>query len=383
MQLNQKPSQWHVISSDKWLLSCLTWIPLILALTMWWIFSQGIARDLPVGIVDLQKSSLSRTLVRELDATASLKVEKSFTDVAQAKNQLITDKVYAYMVIPRNFDRDIRLGLDPQVSVFYNSQYILVGKLINSAVLQAHGTFNAKVGALKQLAKGNTTSSSAVAKTVAVRNQITPLFNRNGNYAQFLVTAIVPALWQIFIVTGTILALTANHRIYGLEGMLGSSKAKSCFSFILFYLPFYMLMGVCFLLWFYIGLDFPFEGTLAPLIYAQFLTILACMAMGAFFFFLTLDPARAMSFAGAFTAPSFAFLGITFPVSDMGSLAQWWRSLLPASHYIEAQIGQVSYNVTPWQTISDLTPSMAGYLIPLLLCIPLISKHLAKSGGAE
>ena len=96
------------------------------------------------------------------------------------------------------------------------------------------------------------------------------------------------------------------------------------------------------------------------------------------FFLITLDPTRAMSFAAVYTAPSFAFMGVTFPVTDMGMPAKIWRSLLPVSHYIEAQIGQASYGITAWETIAQFTPTMWGYLIPLLVVILLIKKHHRK-----
>ena len=97
--------------------------------------------------------------------------------------------------------------------------------------------------------------------------------------------------------------------------------------------------------------------------------------MGCFFYFLTLDAARSMSLAGAFTAPSFAFMGVTFPTSDMGSAAQIWRSLLPISHYIEAQIDQVSYGLSAWQTTVSFMPTMLWYGLPLGLILLLIKKH--------
>jgi ABC-2 type transport system permease protein len=375
---DSKISQWHLLGNDKWLLSSLTWIPILLALSIWWIFSQAIARDLPVGVVDLQQSVLSRQLVRQFDATPTLKVDHTFSDISAAKNAFIRNNIYAYIVIPKNFDRDIYLGKTPQVSVFYNSQFILVGKLINSAVLQAHGTFNAQVGVVKQLTKGNSTALSAFGKTVPIRTQITPLFNKNSNYAQFLVSAIVPALWQIAIVVSTILFLAANHRIYGLKKMVGEKPLKNLLAMGGFYLPIFLAQGIAFLICFYISLGWPMEGSLLTLLFAQLLTVIACMIMGSLFFFLTLDPARAMSFAGAFTAPSFAFMGVTFPVTDMNTLAQAWRALLPISHYIEAQISQVSYGVTAWQTMINFTPPMLGYLIPLLLILLLVQKHLRK-----
>lgn len=378
MIADYKLSQWRVLSHDRWLLSSLTWIPILLALSIWWIFSQGIARNLPVGVLDLQRSVLSRQLIREFDATSALQVDHTFSDISAAKKALIGKNIYAYLVIPKNFDRQLYLAQSPQVSVFYNSQFILVGKLINSAAQHAHANFNAQVGTLKKLAKGNSTRLSAVAETVVIRTQITPLFNKNANYAQFLVSAIVPALWQISIVASTILFLTANYRLYGLKKIAAGTPLKNLLAMGGFYLPFFLVQGMAFLLWFYNCLDWPMEGSLLPLLFAQLLTAIASMIMGYLFFFLTLDPAKSMSFAGVFTAPSFAFIGVTFPVSDMNIVAQWWRGLLPISHYIEAQISQVSYGLSGWETLSSFTPSMLGYLLPLLLVLRLIKKQLKK-----
>jgi len=373
-----KLSQWQVLKHDRWLVSSLTWIPVLLALSIWWIFSQGIARDLPIGVLDLQQSALSRQLIREFDATPTLQVSHTFTDINTAKNAFISNDIYAYMVIPKNFDRDIYIANAPQVTVFYNSQYILVGKLINSAVLQAHGTFNAQIATLKQLSKGNSNQLAALSKAVGIRTQITPLFNKNSNYAQFLVSAIVPALWQISIVVSTILFLTANYRFYGLKKMAANNTLKKLIGISAFYTPFFIIQGLAFLIWFYYLLNWPMEGSLLPLFFAQLVTVVACMVMGALFFFLTLDPARAMSFAGAFSAPSFAFMGVTFPVTDMNPIAEFWRALLPISHYIEAQISQVSYGASAWQTMSSFLPSMLGYLLPFILTLLLIKKQLRK-----
>lgn len=368
-------SQLSIVRRDKWLLSSLTWIPILLALLVWAIFSRGIARDLPVGVVDLSRSALSQKLVRYYDATSAIQVEHSYESVAQAKSALVRREIYAYAVIPSNFDDHIYKQLAPQVSVFYNSQMILVGKLLSSAFVQAQSTFNAQISVGSKLMQGDTSLLSAVGQAVPIRSQITPLFNKNSNYAQFLVSAVIPALWQITVVVTTILILAANHRDRRLRSWLEYSPFTALVKTLWPYTIVFALQGFAFLWWFYLGFKWPMNGSLAMLIVAQWVTLLSCMAMGSVFFFLTLDPARAMSFAGAFTAPSFAFMGITFPVSDMNSLAQFWRSLLPISHYIEVQVGQVSYGEHWHDSLIRLAP-MFGYLLPLLLSLLLIRKHL-------
>lgn len=375
------PAQWTLLRHDQWLLSCLTWVPLLLAASIWWIFSQGIARDLPFGVVDLSHSQLSRQLIREVDATSTLQVSEHYASVDDASQAMRSNQIYGFLVIPTQFDKAIYRQEQPQVTTFYNSQMILVGKLVNSAVVQAQGTFNAQVDVVKNLAtKSHTTTLAAMGRSVPVRTQITPLFNQNTNYAQFLVSAIVPALWQITIVVSTILILAANYRHYGLKTWLADAPLRHLTRTLFPYLPIFMLQGFGFLIWFYDVLRWPMFGHFSVLLFAQAITVIACVIMGAFFYFLTLDPARAMSFAGAFTAPSFAFMGITFPASDMNSLAQAWRSLLPISHYIEVQVNQVSYGLEAFTSLQPLA-AMVGYLLPLGLVLILIRKHLSREAG--
>ncbi|MGL6055469.1 MAG: ABC transporter permease, partial [Vibrio metschnikovii] len=192
-----------------------------------------------------------------------------------------------------------------------------------------------------------------------------------------LVSAAVPALWQIFIVVATILILTANYREYGLQGWLAAQPFRNLSKTLAPYFIIFLLQGIGFLIWFYQVMQWPMHGRFSIIILAQIATILACMIMGGFFYFLTLDPARAMSFAGAFTAPSFAFMGVTFPASDMSSVALAWRSLLPISHYIEVQISQVNYGLNAQQSLQHLWP-MLGYLLPLVITLVLINKHQNK-----
>ncbi|MCG3760626.1 ABC transporter permease [Vibrio cincinnatiensis] len=374
---NSLPSQWQLLRHDHWLLSCLTWVPILLGALLWWIFSQGVLQNLPIGVVDLSHSQLSRQLTRDLEATSTLSVTRQYQSIEEAKKDLVTSQIYAYVIIPSQFDKEIYRGEKPKVTTFYNSQYILVGRLINSAILQAQGTLNAQLEGIKTLAHGNQTSLSAMGQAVPVRTQMTPLFNKNNHYTQFLVSAAVPAVWQILIVVTTIMILSANYREYGLTHWLGERPLRHLASTLTPYSVIFLLQGVIFLVCFYRLMQWPMHGSLFVIIFAQIITVVACIIMGALFYFLTLDPARAMSFAGAFTAPSFAFMGVTFPASDMNNLALIWRSLLPISHYIEVQLTQVNYGLYASESLQHLIPMM-GYSIPLLLTLALIRKHQTK-----
>lgn len=368
---------WSLLKQDHWLLSFATWVPMLVALTLWWIFAQGTPRQLPVGVVDLSHSHSARTFMQTLQASPTLQLHRVYADATEAKTALVNGDIYAYSVIPSDFERGLLLGLPPRVSTFYNSQYILTGRLISSAVMAAQATFNAEVETLKTLMKGDQTAAGAVSLSVPIQTQVTALFNRNNNYAQFLVSAMVPALWQILMVVITIMVLSTYARQQGLQAWLKGHPVRALLSALWPFMLLFWLQGLAFLLWFYVGLGWPFHGDFTTLMVAQALTVVASTIMGVLFYFLTLDAAHSMSFAGAFTAPSFAFLGVTFPVSDMVGLAQFWRDLVPVTHYIGVQIDQANYGLSAWASLSPMWV-MVGYAVPALVAFWLIKRHLKR-----
>lgn len=91
--------EWRLIASDRWLAALLGGLPLVMFLLVWAIFSSGTGRDLPIGVVDLDNSALSRSLVRYYDATPTLAI-RTFDDVDNASASLNSAKTYATVVIP-------------------------------------------------------------------------------------------------------------------------------------------------------------------------------------------------------------------------------------------------------------------------------------------
>ncbi|MBD1575829.1 ABC transporter permease [Vibrio sp. S11_S32] len=364
------------IRHQPWLQAMLLWLPLMMFACMWLVFSSGTAHNLPIGVVDNDHSQISRGLIRYYDASPTLAVTQQYTSVQQGSEALKNVDIYALVVIPKDAYKQTLLGESPTVTAFYNSQFILTGKLINAAMQQAQGTYNAGVEVMASLSKGSTTPTQALAKAVPIRSQITPLFNSNSHYGQFLVSAAIPAIWQIIMVATTILTIAVEQKKHGLATWLGQCPAHKLLTKLLPYTAIYWLQGMAFLWGLYVWLGWPMHGSWGILMAAQLLMVIACQSVGALFYMVTQDATRSMSFVAAFTAPAFAFMGITFPASDMPALAQFWRALLPVSHYIELQVKQVNNGVGLMQA-SDQFLALLSYLLVLLLAL-LCAKRIAR-----
>ena len=50
--------EWRLLWQDPFSRALTSWIPLLLIGLLCWIFSAGLARDLKVGLVDLDRSAL-------------------------------------------------------------------------------------------------------------------------------------------------------------------------------------------------------------------------------------------------------------------------------------------------------------------------------------
>ena len=355
--------EWDVFWAEPWLQALGIWLPPLLFALFWWIFSAGIATDLRIGVADLDHSQLSRSFIRQCDASPVMAVTAQYPSVLEGKRDLTAGNTYALAVIPADFEKNTLLGLAPQITVFYNGQFILIGKQINGAMQQVTGTMAARLGAGKALAQG-LPLSALPGRLVPIRGQITPLFNKHSNYAEFLVSAGIPAVWQIFIVAITVLSLAAEKRHGGFSNWLDNSPGKALLAKFIPYTAIMWLQGILFLSTMYGWLGWPMHGSWFVLIGAQLLTILACQAMGAFFFLLSLDAARGLSLAAAYAAPGFAFMGVTFPATDMGLLAHIWRSILPVTHYIAIQINQANYGNDPGHSASSFA-ALCVFVLPL------------------
>lgn len=374
-------SEWRLITSDPWLLALAGWLPPLLFLIIYAIFAQGLPRDLAIGVVDLDRSQLSRLLIRGYDSSPTLAVTRSYGSLAAGLEELRGGELYGLVFIDRDTEKNMMLGIPPEVNGFYNSQYLLTGKLVKAALAEAHMTTVAMVDVKKRLLGGEQVISGALSGAVPVATQVTALYNISRNYAQFLGSAIIPAIWQILIVLVTVYSLSVELRRNGGEGLAGWLREEPLAALIAKLAPYtviFWLHGLGAMIGMFVLAGWPMHGSLAVLACAQLLTVCACQTMGALIFFLIRDAARAIGMAGAYAAPGLAFMGVTFPVTDMIYPAQLWRSLLPVSHYVDIQISQANYGASIGASLPQFI-RLLWFAMPALLVAALAFRQRRKS----
>lgn len=137
---------WKALQEQPWLLAVVVWLPPVLFVLLISIFRIGTPQSLPVGVVNLDHSQESYTVERQLDASPGLRLLRSYASTSAGADALQQSEILALVIIPENFGRDLRLSISPTVTAFYNNQYLLSGKFINSSLISASMDLAARTG---------------------------------------------------------------------------------------------------------------------------------------------------------------------------------------------------------------------------------------------
>ena len=81
-------------------LFCMIVFPIIILLFFTSLMNTGQPEDMPCSVVDNDNSTVTRTLVRRLDAFQNTKVVAHYTNMNEARRAIQQGKIYAFLYIP-------------------------------------------------------------------------------------------------------------------------------------------------------------------------------------------------------------------------------------------------------------------------------------------
>ncbi len=73
------------------------------------VYAKPVLWDLPVAVIDMDHSTASRELIRDLDATPKVQLQ-SYDNLAQARQDMIARKLFAIIIIPTDFQQHLLSG---------------------------------------------------------------------------------------------------------------------------------------------------------------------------------------------------------------------------------------------------------------------------------
>ncbi|HIP75794.1 MAG TPA: ABC transporter permease, partial [Psychromonas hadalis] len=315
-------------------------------------------------------------LTRQIEASPNVLVV-NYDNLNDATLAMKKTDVFALVVFPYHMKVNLLAQHQPTIDVRYNSQFLLVGKMLSSKIQASLGAGLKNLSTVKQLLHG-VPKSQAIINLSPVSYQGTALFNQNSNYVAFLVPPILIAMLQLISALLFINGLTHEISNRTEKEWYKNGVWKGLFTKIIFYTSLMMLQGAFLYSFIYQIIGMPMNGEFRTLLFALLIMLLALWTIILFFFFLIKDATRVTSMSLALLSPSFGFMGVTFPTHDMPTIALYWRTIMPSSHYIDAHVKIVSYGERFYDLFLSLT-TYWGYLLLMPIIFYLVNKGVTDA----
>lgn len=345
------------------------------------LMDEGLPEDMPVGIVDLDNTTTSRSLIRRLDAFQSSKVVAHYPSVAEARRAIQENEIYAFLYIPKGTTDDLLASRQPKISYYYNMASVMSGSLLMRDLKTISTLGSAGVGQATMRAKGYT-QEQIMAFLQPIRINLHQVANPWTNYNSYLSTVIVPGMMMLFMFMISAYSLgmelkfgrgkewlkLADNRI--VVAILGKFLPQAVvFLSLIFFYEFYMY-GI---------MQFPHQGDLWDIILLSLLEVFGSIGFGIFAFGLMPSLRMSMSICSLWAVLSFSMAGFTFPVMGMDGPLQSLSWLFPLRHYymlyqitvfngfslIDAWfhfVALVGFTLLPWFVIMKIKNAMLHYV---------------------
>lgn len=327
-------SEMHAIRKDEGVIIFFILVPLFYPLLYSWIYTNEVVREVPVAVVDLSHSDMSREFVRRLNASPDTKVACFCNSLAEAKDVIGRQQAFGIIYLPRDFQTDILRMEQSHVSVFCDMSFMLYYKAIFQTVTAVAADMNAHIQIERA---GNWTDREDEITTKPLDFDEVQAFNTTGGYGNFIIPGVLMLIVQqtlllgVGLIGGTRREHSAVSLAEGGGGKCGGSLMPTVCGQALCYCLIYAVISA------YITLIVPrifgFTSLLHPSDHFMFMLpyVLACI-------FFSMSLAQLIRYREniillvVFTSVPFLFLsGVSWPQSAIPEFWQWFSALIPST----------------------------------------------------
>ena len=295
---------------------------------------QGLPHDLPIGVVDLDNSSLSRNFARQLDATQLGKVLK-YDSFAEAREDMQSGKITAVCVIPAGMYADVQASRRPTFTYYLNGLYFVGGALSYKNILTMINLADGAVQREVLRAKG-VNEDAIMGRIQPVNVDVHQIGNQYTNYGYYLTNIFLPGVLALTVVIILIYSLGAELK-YGTSRHLlstaGGSLYNALFGKLVVYTTLFSVIGLILILLMYDWMHFPINGSIWNMFLAIVLLVLASESVAIFIIGLLPIPRLALSIGALYSVLAFSMSGFTLPVETMPPYIQGLAEAFPLRHY--------------------------------------------------
>ena len=347
--------------------SCIV-LPLFSLVFMATIFGHGQMENLPVGVVDADHTSLSRSIVRMVDATPELQVTKHYANETEARKAMQKKEIYGYLLISSGIK---------SLCYYYHNAMLSVGGELHSTfeTLLKRVSVTPIVTEAVGLGESQTNITSFL---IPVSEEEMVSYNPNRNYAIYLSQPFFFVFLQVLLLLVTTYALgseskfgTSDEWLQMAKGNMGIAVTGKLLPYTFIFIAIGVLANVVFFHW----MKMPLPCSLWVMNGITILFILATQALALLLYAIFPVLSLIISVVSMIGSLGATLSGVTFPVNFMDTPVYWTSFLFPIRHFVEVVQSLLYLGGTFSNYWTNLVVLLLFILSPILL-LPRLKRAL-------
>lgn len=177
----------------------LTLGPILVAIIFGLAFSKIFIEGIPMGVLDMDNSSISRNIVKQFKETSKFNVSYFAQSEEQLNEAIKTKKINVGLIIPKNFSKDATKTNAPKTLLLVDETNLVIGNTALSYGSEILNTINAGIQ-IKVLEANNMVPYAAQKSIASLSFTERMLYEPQLSYMRYLLYALIGlAIQQVYI----------------------------------------------------------------------------------------------------------------------------------------------------------------------------------------
>jgi len=333
------------------------------------LMPQGLPDQLPIGVIDHDQSSLSRKIIRQIDASQQTNVSQRYLHFSEARGDVQRGEIFGFIELPEGLMKDVTNGIQPTVHFYYNQSYLIPGSLVLKNLSYLMTTVSGGANLQVRQAKGQGYDES-MAQVLPIVPEMHAIGNPWINYSVYLINVLLPGMLQLMVLLTTVYAIgieIKKRRSLKWYRLSGKSMWKALLGKLLPYTVAFTAVGISYDIALFKVMQYPMNSNIAWMFLNTFEMVIASQAMGIFLLELFITLPVALSFTGLYGMLAFSYSGLSFPIDGMPLAMQVLSYLFPLRGFFRIYQGVALNGLSPLYSLSIYGFQLLYLLFPLML----------------
>lgn len=364
-----------ILVSRPLYLFCMVIAPLFCCVFFTSLMDSGLPQDLPAGVVDLDDTSMSRNVARNLDAFALAGVVQRYASVSEAREAVQRGEIYGFYLLPRDFSADAQAQRQPKVSFYCNYSYLIAGSLLFRD-MKTMSELSSGAAARSMLYARGAAEEQIMPALQPIAIDAHPLGNPWLNYSVYLSNTLLPGVMGMLIMMITVCSIAIEIKHNTAKDWLRMGRGSIVRALMGKLLPqtlVWLVVGLFMSVYLYRFLGFPCHSGIGPMILAMAAFVLASQGLGVLMAGIFPTLRLGLSLASLWGVLSLSISGFSFPVMAMPGAVQSLSVLFPLRHYFLIYVNQ-ALNGYSLHHAGLHYLALAAFVLASLLILPRL-KH--------